>query len=277
MCRLASSQGRHNVALPARPLYAKDFSMTDNTIDFGFEEVRVDEKQGRVRAVFDGVAENYDLMNDLMSLGVHRIWKSILLDKADPKNASGPGKVLIDVAGGTGDIALGFLGRGGSTAYVCDINHAMLRVGTERKETALLEEKPLHWICGNAECLPLPDKTADVYTITFGIRNVTHRDQALRQARRVLKPGGRFLCLEFSMPEMPGTKKFYDLYSFQILPWIGKTVANDADSYRYLAESIRKFPAPQDFAAQIEEAGLKNVTFQNLTGGIATLYSAWRL
>lgn len=264
---------RRNVALPGAPEYAKEFLMSEETIDFGFEEVPVAQKRARVREVFDGVAENYDLMNDLMSMGIHRIWKSILLDMADPR----PHKVLIDVAGGTGDIAFGFLDRGGAAAYVCDINHEMLKAGTKRREASLFEEKPLHWICGNAESLPIPDKTGDVYTITFGIRNVTHRDKALEEARRVLKPGGRFLCLEFSMPTIPGADKIYDLYSFRILPWLGEKVAKDADSYRYLAESIRKFPAPEDFAAQIEAAGLGQVKTQALTGGIATLYSAWRL
>lgn len=243
------------------------------TIDFGFEDVPLTEKQGRVREVFDGVAESYDLMNDLMSAGIHRIWKSILLDKADPR----PGKVLVDVAGGTGDIALGFLERGGEAAYVCDINHAMLHVGTKRREASLFEEKPLHWICSNGESLPLPDKCADVYTITFGIRNVTHRDKALRDAYRVLRPGGRFLCLEFSMTDLPGADQLYDLYSFKVLPWIGEKIAGDAESYRYLAESIRKFPPPKAFAGQVADAGFSKVTFQNLTGGIATLYSGWRV
>lgn len=243
------------------------------TIDFGFEDVPVGEKRARVREVFDGVATSYDLMNDLMSLGIHRIWKSILLDMADPR----PDKVLVDVAGGTGDVALGFLARGGKAAYVCDINHEMLKAGTQRREVSQYDDARLNWICGNGESLPLADKTGDVYTITFGIRNVTHRDKALEEAQRVLKTGGRFLCLEFSMPDIPGTDKLYDFYSFKVLPWIGEKVAGDADSYRYLAESIRKFPAPEDFAEQIRAAGLGQVKTQALTGGIATLYSAWRL
>lgn len=251
--------------------------MSKETIDFGFEDVPVAQKQARVREVFDGVADNYDLMNDLMSLGIHRLWKTILLDMADPKPGSGPGKVLVDVAGGTGDVASGFLERGGATAFVCDINHEMLKAGAKRDETSLFDERPLHWICGNGEDLPLADKIADVYTIAFGIRNVTHRDRALKEARRVLKPGGRFLCLEFSMPNIPGADKLYDLYSFRVLPWLGDMVAGDADSYRYLAESIRKFPEPADFADQIAAAGLGRVKIQALTGGIATLYSAWRL
>jgi demethylmenaquinone methyltransferase/2-methoxy-6-polyprenyl-1,4-benzoquinol methylase len=267
-----------NVALLAPLQYAKQLPMSEEisdskTIDFGYEDVPVGEKRARVREVFDGVASSYDLMNDLMSLGIHRIWKSMLLDMAHP----GPNTVLVDVAGGTGDIALGFLERGGKAAYVCDINHEMLKAGTQRREAPGYDDARLNWICGNAESLPLADKTGDVYTITFGIRNVTHRDKALEEARRVLKPGGRFLCLEFSMPDIPGTDKLYDFYSFKVLPWIGEKVAGDADSYRYLAESIRKFPAPEDFAEQIRDAGLGQVKTQALTGGIATLYSAWRL
>lgn len=251
--------------------------MSKGTIDFGFEDVPVAQKQARVREVFDGVAENYDLMNDLMSLGIHRLWKTVLLDMADPKPGKGPGKVLIDVAGGTGDIARGFLARGGAAAYVCDINHEMLKAGVRRDDADLPDENRLHWICGNGESLPLADKTGDVYTIAFGIRNITHRDKALREARRVLKPGGRFLCLEFSMPDMPGLDSLYDLYSFKVLPWLGGVVAGDAGSYRYLAESIRKFPEPADFASQITAAGLGQVKTQGLSGGVATLYSAWRL
>lgn len=263
------------VALLRAARCAKDVAMSNETIDFGFEDVPVAQKQARVREVFDGVAENYDLMNDLMSLGIHRIWKSTLLDMAAP--GSGRDKVLVDVAGGTGDIASGFLERGGAAAYVCDINHEMLKAGAKRDEESLFDERSLHWICGNGENLPLPDKIADVYTIAFGIRNVTHRDKALTEARRVLKPGGRFLCLEFSMPDLPGADTLYDAWSFRVLPWLGKVVAGDADSYRYLAESIRKFPGPEDFAEQIAAAGLGQVKTQALTGGIATLYSAWRL
>ncbi len=248
---------------------------THNTdsIDFGFEQIAVEEKRGRVREVFDSVASNYDVMNDAMSLGVHRLWKSLLLDRLNPRSHM----TLVDVAGGTGDIAFGFLGRGGGKALVCDINAAMLGHGQSREDRPQFDDDAIEWICGNAECLPLPDNCADAYTITFGIRNVTHRDKALSEARRVLKPGGHFLCLEFSMPNVPVLDDFYDAYSFQVLPRLGTLIAGDAESYRYLAESIRKFPKPEAFADMIKEAGLDNVSTHSLSGGIATLFSAWRL
>jgi len=249
-----------------------DASKEQEKIDFGFEEVPLEDKRGRVREVFDSVATRYDVMNDAMSMGVHRLWKSVLMDKLNPQGHMS----LIDVAGGTGDISFGFLKRGGGKAYVCDINHAMLSAGRDRPEAEKVGQAA-EWVCGNAECLPLPDKTMDAYTITFGIRNVTHRDKALTEAYRVLKPGGRFLCLEFSVPETPGFDKLYELYSFNVLPQLGSMIAGDADSYRYLVESIRKFPNPQAFSSMIEEAGFGQVSHLSLSGGIATLYSAWRL
>ncbi|TNE60228.1 MAG: class I SAM-dependent methyltransferase [Alphaproteobacteria bacterium] len=240
-------------------------------IDFGFEKVAREEKSARVAEVFTSVADKYDVMNDALSLGVHRIWKSLLMDRLDPRE----NMTLLDVAGGTGDISFGFLKRGGGKAIVCDINPAMLAAGQKRKEAAQYEDR-LTWLCGNAEVLSLPDRSVDAYTITFGIRNVTDRDAALREAWRVLKPGGHFLCLEFSEPETPGLDKIYDLYSFKLFPRLGAMIAGDAESYQYLAESIRMFPRPKDFAKQIERAGLSQVSFHNLSGGIATLYSAWR-
>jgi demethylmenaquinone methyltransferase/2-methoxy-6-polyprenyl-1,4-benzoquinol methylase len=241
-------------------------------IDFGFEDVPVEEKRTRVREVFDSVASRYDIMNDAMSLGVHRLWKSVLMDSLNPQEEM----VLVDVAGGTGDISFGFLRRGGGSALVCDINHAMLKAGCDRSEAEEFGSRA-QWICGNAESLPLADKIADAYTITFGIRNVTHRDLALRDAYRVLKPGGHFLCLEFSVPDTPGFDKLYDFYSFNVLPQLGSAIAGDADSYRYLAESIRKFPKPEVFAGMIGDAGFGHVSHLPLSGGIASLYSAWRL
>lgn len=241
-------------------------------IDFGFERIPVGEKQGRVRSVFDSVASNYDLMNDAMSGGIHRIWKTVFLDWLNPR----PGQILLDVAGGTGDISRGFLKRGGAKAIVCDINHEMVRVGAEQ-ETRRPDCQSIEWLCGNAEVLPVPDRAVDAYTITFGIRNVTHRDRALEEALRVLKPGGRFLCMEFSMPEVPGLDRIYDIYSFNVLPKLGKLLANDEESYRYLAESIRAFPEPAAFEDMVRAAGFGQVSRRMLSGGIAHIYSGWRI
>ncbi|MFT6557882.1 bifunctional demethylmenaquinone methyltransferase/2-methoxy-6-polyprenyl-1,4-benzoquinol methylase UbiE [Sneathiella sp.] len=247
---------------------------TSEKTHFGFQDVPVEEKAGMVRGVFDSVAENYDLMNDLMSAGVHRLWKTAMIDWLAPR----PGQHLLDVAGGTGDIAFRFLDRvkGEGQVTVLDINHAMLSVGQDR---ALDQGRlsGLQWVNGDAMNLPLGDKSVDAYTIAFGIRNVTDIPQALREARRVLKPGGRFLCLEFSEVTLPGLKEFYDFYSFKILPKIGGAVANDEASYQYLAESIRKFPEAETFRDMIVEAGMGQAKFRRLSGGIAALHSAWRI
>lgn len=249
---------------------------------FGYARVRSSEKAGLVRGVFDSVASRYDVMNDLMSGGVHRIWKSTLLDRLNPQ----PGQVLIDVAGGTGDIARGFIGRANrreralkaplAHGYVCDINLEMLRAGVERDRGAG-HEGQLTRLCGDAEQLPFTDACADAYTIAFGIRNVTHMDRALAEARRVLRPGGRFICLEFSHPVTEGLQKAYDAYSFNVIPWLGEQVANDRASYQYLVESIRKFPGQADFARRIGAAGFSRVSYENLTAGVAALHMAWRL
>lgn len=241
---------------------------------FGFKDVPVSEKAGLVRGVFDSVAENYDLMNDLMSAGVHRLWKTAMMDWLMPR----PGQHLLDVAGGTGDIAFKFLDRikGDGQVTVLDINHAMLSVGQDRAlDQGRLEG--LRWVNGDAMALPLDDKSVDAYTIAFGIRNVTDIPLALREARRVLKPGGRFMCLEFSTVSQPGLKEFYDFYSFNILPKIGGMVAGDKESYQYLVESIRKFPDAEGFKAMILEAGLGQVKYRKLSGGIAAIHSAWRI
>ena len=247
---------------------------------FGFRTVPAGEKARLVRGVFDSVASRYDVMNDLMSGGVHRLWKSVLLDRLNPQ----PGQTLIDVAGGTGDIALGFLKRAGdrpsaelktpARAIVCDINYEMLAAGAEREKSFASQ---LRRVCGDAENLPLKDKTGDAYTIAFGIRNVTDMDAALRDAYRVLKPGGRFICLEFSHPSTEGLQKLYDAYSFNVIPWLGEKVANDRASYQYLVESIRRFPGQEAFAARIRKAGFSRVTYENLTGGVAALHMAWRI
>jgi demethylmenaquinone methyltransferase/2-methoxy-6-polyprenyl-1,4-benzoquinol methylase len=250
--------------------------MTEKTASFGFREVPEDDKEALVKGVFSSVAARYDLMNDLMSAGVHRIWKDALVEWLNPQ----PGWRCLDVAGGTGDIAFRIAGmarsRGGEAAVtVCDINADMLGEGVRRAREQ--GETAVEWVCGNAESLPFPDAHFDAYTIAFGIRNVTHIDTALREARRVLKPGGRFLCLEFSKVQVPGLDALYDAYSFRLLPKIGGLVARDEDSYRYLAESIRRFPPQAKFAAMIAEAGLCQVKVRNLSGGIAAMHSAWRL
>ncbi|MBN9589203.1 MAG: bifunctional demethylmenaquinone methyltransferase/2-methoxy-6-polyprenyl-1,4-benzoquinol methylase [Alphaproteobacteria bacterium 64-11] len=250
--------------------------MSEKTASFGFREVPEGDKEGLVKEVFSSVAARYDLMNDLMSAGIHRIWKDAMVEWLGPR----PGWLCLDVAGGTGDIAFRIAemvrSRGGDAAItVCDINADMLGEGVRRaKEKG---ETAIEWVCGNAESLPFPDAHFDAYTIAFGIRNVTHIDAALREARRVLKPGGRFLCLEFSKVEVPGLDALYDSYSFRLLPKIGGLVARDEDSYRYLAESIRRFPPQARFAAMIAEAGLSQVKVRNLSGGIAAMHSAWRL
>lgn len=244
----------------------------EDTASFGFADIPAAEKAPRVRQVFDSVAGRYDLMNDLMSAGVHRLWKAALLDWLAPR----PGARLLDVAGGTGDIARGFLRRtkakGGAEAIVCDINYEMLQAGRTRPDGA-----GLRWLCGNAEAVPLPDAAVDAYTIGFGIRNVTHLDAALAEAHRVLRPGGRFLCLEFSQPVLPLLDRLYDAYSFNVIPRLGALVTNDRGSYAYLVESIRRFPTQRGFAQRIAGAGFSRVSYRNLSGGIAALHSGWRL
>jgi demethylmenaquinone methyltransferase/2-methoxy-6-polyprenyl-1,4-benzoquinol methylase len=246
------------------------------TASFGFRDVPEAEKEGLVREVFSSVAARYDLMNDLMSAGVHRIWKDAMVEWLNPQ----PGWRTLDVAGGTGDIAFRIANmarsRGGEADItVCDINAAML--GEGKRRAGEKNEQAISWVCGDAEKLPVPDAHFDAYTIAFGIRNVTHIDAALREARRVLKPGGRFLCLEFSKVNVPGLDAVYDAYSFRLMPRIGGLVAGDEESYRYLAESIRRFPAPDVFAGMIAEAGLSQGKVRILSGGIAAMHSAWRI
>ncbi|PHQ72305.1 MAG: bifunctional demethylmenaquinone methyltransferase/2-methoxy-6-polyprenyl-1,4-benzoquinol methylase UbiE [Sneathiella sp.] len=250
---------------------------SDNSSDsthFGFKQVPKQEKVNLVRDVFNSVAGSYDLMNDLMSGGVHRLWKAAMIDWLMPR----PGQHLLDVAGGTGDIAFRFLDRvkGEGLVTVLDINHAMLSVGQDRAiDQGRLEG--LEWVNGDAQSLPLPDKSVDAYTIAFGIRNVTDIPLALREARRVLKTGGRFMCLEFSKVSAPVLKEFYDFYSFKLLPEIGGLVAKDKPSYEYLVESIRQFPDADTFAGMLMEAGFHQAKYRKLSGGIAALHSAWRL
>uniref|UniRef100_A0A5F8G401 2-methoxy-6-polyprenyl-1,4-benzoquinol methylase, mitochondrial n=1 Tax=Monodelphis domestica TaxID=13616 RepID=A0A5F8G401_MONDO len=262
---------------------------------FGFETVSEEEKGDKVYQVFESVAKKYDVMNDSMSLGIHRIWKDLLLEKMHPF----PGTKLLDVAGGTGDIAFRFInyvkaqnqrqrqrevksrqnlswdeiskwyqnGQGPSEeshVVVCDINKEMLKVGKQKAKT-LGHKKGLAWVVGDAEELPFDDDKFDIYTIAFGIRNVTHIDRALQEAYRVLKPGGRFLCLEFSQVNNPLISRLYDLYSFQVIPVMGEVIAGDWKSYQYLVESIRRFPPQEEFKEMIEDAGFQKVTYESLT------------
>lgn len=247
---------------------------TSGEADFGYRRVPEDEKASLVRGVFDRVAERYDLMNDLMSGGIHRLWKAELIDRLNPR----PGQLLLDVAGGTGDIAQRFLDRAGPSAavIVCDLTPSMLERGRDR---ALDEGRigGIHWLCGDAERLPLASASVDAYTIAFGLRNVTHIAAALAEARRVLRPGGRFLCLEFSPVETPFLKQVYDLYSFSFLPLLGQVVAGDRAAYQYLVESIRRFPSRQELLRLMAEAGLEQTSCRALTGGIAAIHSGWRL
>ena len=245
---------------------------------FGYQEVPPEDKSRLVGDLFARVAGRYDLMNDLMSGGVHRLWKAALVDWLAPR----PGMRLLDVAGGTGDIAFRVLERvarrGGAApeVIVCDVNPAMLDGGRDR---ALDRNRlgSLRWLCADAEALPLAARSVDAYTIAFGIRNVTRIERALAEARRVLRPGGRFLCLEFSTLQLPGLEWFYDAYSVVVVPWLGQQVAGDRAAYQYLVESIRRFPDQATFSRLIERAGLGRVRYRNLSGGIAALHSAWRL
>jgi demethylmenaquinone methyltransferase / 2-methoxy-6-polyprenyl-1,4-benzoquinol methylase len=243
---------------------------------FGFADVGQGEKQPRVNEVFHSVARKYDVMNDLMSAGLHRVWKSAFVDWLSPPKR--PGWKALDVAGGTGDIAFRIFEASGGNAdvTVLDINSSMLEVGQDRAIKKGLGER-ISFVEANAEKLPFADKTFDAYTIAFGIRNVPRIDVALSEAFRVLKPGGRFLCLEFSDVDLPILDKIYDAWSFNAIPAIGKAVTGDGESYRYLVESIRKFPDQENFAAMIRKAGFSRVSFRNYTGGIAAAHSGWKL
>ena len=251
-------------------------SFSSDQTHFGERAVRLDEKQGLVDDVFRKVADRYDLMNDLMSFGLHRVWKDILVAKAHP-SSSRPFAHL-DVAGGTGDVAFRVARAGGpqTTVTVADINADMLRVGAERARKRRLNDR-VTFVEANAEALPLPDGRFDAYTIAFGIRNVPRIERALAEAHRVLKRGGRFLCLEFSRVDLPVLDRVYDAYSFAAIPALGKVVAGDGAPYRYLVESIRKFPSPELFADMIGAAGFARVHYTRLSGGVVAIHSGWKL
>ena len=252
--------------------------MANSSATFGFRDVDPAEKPGLVRGVFDRVASRYDLMNDLMSAGVHRLWKDAVAARLNPQ----PGERIIDCAGGTGDMARRFarmaravqLRRGGEDAeiVVMDYNAEMITAGRAKGFAP-----EITWSVGDAQHLPLPDACADAYVISFGIRNVTDIKAALFEARRVLKPGGRFLCLEFSKPATEALRKAYDAYSFKVIPQVGEWVAKDRDAYQYLVESIRRFPDQAAFAGLMGEAGFSRASWTNFTGGVAALHQGWAL
>ncbi len=246
--------------------------MSEKTF-FGYKEVDSAKKASMVKGVFSNVAPKYDIMNDVMSLGIHRIWKDTFIKKLNPK----AGSKLLDVAGGTGDIAFRFLQKAkGGHVTVCDINPQMLEEGYKNAiDNNVLEG--IEWTCGDAEKLPFPDNSYDYYTIAFGIRNVTHIDAALAEAYRVLKPGGHFMCLEFSHVTNPVLAKLYEFYSFKVIPQMGQLVAGDRDSYQYLVESIRKFPTQEKFLKMIKDAGFTQASYTNLSGGSVAIHSGWKV
>lgn len=247
-------------------------SGADDTADFGYRTVSRQDKKPLVRAVFDSVANRYDVMNDVMSLGIHRVWKRMFVTTLGPR----PGMKLLDLAGGTGDISFGWLKEGGGPAILTDINASMLSVGRDRAASKGYVSQ-LEFCVVDAEAIPLPDCSVDRVSIAFGLRNCTDKAAVLREARRVLKPGGRFCCLEFSRVQVAALSPIYDTWSFKVLPKMGALIAKDSESYQYLAESIRMFPDQETLAEMMREAGLSHVTYTSLSGGIAAIHSGWRI
>lgn len=247
--------------------------ITDKTTHFGRETIPEADKATRVRGVFSSVASKYDVMNDVMSMGIHRIWKDAMMDWLAPR----AGQKLLDVAGGTGDIAFRFLKRAGSGhATVLDLTEPMLIAGRQRAEADQMADS-LDWVVGDAMALPFEDNSFDVFTISFGIRNVTRPQEALNEAYRILRPGGRLMVLEFSQLPNAAMQKAYDIYSFNVIPRLGKLIANDYDSYQYLVESIRNFPDQDTFLDMVRQAGFENAKYRNLSLGIAALHSGWKI
>ena len=245
----------------------------DQTTHFGFQTVPEAEKANKVQNVFTSVAGKYDIMNDIMSAGIHRIWKESMMNWLLPK----PGQKLLDVAGGTGDISLKFLERAGSGhATVLDLTEKMLAVGKARAKDSGAP-KCLDWVVGDAMALPFQDNLFDVYTISFGIRNVTHPYRALTEAYRVLRPGGRLMVLEFSQIPVPLVQKAYDLYSFKVIPELGKLITGDRESYQYMVESIRNFPDQENFLKLLKKANFEHISYRNLSLGIAAIHSGWKI
>ena len=246
---------------------------TARTTHFGYSDIPEDQKAGMVHGVFTNVASKYDVMNDVMSGGVHRLWKDAMMDWLAPRR----GQRLLDVAGGTGDIAFRFLRRAGAAhAVVLDMTESMLVEGRKRAEAGAMQAQ-LDWIVGDAMALPFEENSFDVYTISFGIRNVTRIEDALSEAFRVLRPGGRLMVLEFSQLPNPMMQTAYDLYSFNVIPRMGQMIAGDRESYQYLVESIRRFPDQESFASMIRSAGFENVAYRNMTFGVAALHSGWKI
>ncbi|OYW48485.1 MAG: bifunctional demethylmenaquinone methyltransferase/2-methoxy-6-polyprenyl-1,4-benzoquinol methylase [Novosphingobium sp. 28-62-57] len=247
---------------------------TSETASFGYEDIPAEEKEERVGAIFSGVARKYDVMNDAMSVGMHRLWKDKFVRRVRPQS----GETILDMAGGTGDIAFR-MAPSGAAITVSDINQDMLDVGIERAAKRGIANGPegLEWSRQNAEELSFPDRVFDAYTIAFGIRNVTHIDRALAEAHRVLKFGGRFFCLEFSTTQWPGFSEIYDAYSHKLVPKLGQMIAGDEDSYRYLIESIRRFPTMPEFEAMIRDAGFKRTKVEPILGGLVAIHSGWKV